>query len=90
MHVENKICSQSWIAIFFPAKCGLIYCSVCRAVDGTHFVRNWISDVAHQDHNSIVSDWHYRAYGFEYAPGSLEHFSPVLSSMVKKTSDVKP
>ena len=38
------------------------YCSVCKAVDGTHFVRNLISDVAHQDHNSIMSDWHERAH----------------------------
>ena len=41
------------------------YCSVCKAVDGTHFVRNLISDVAHQNHNSIMSDWHYRVHRFD-------------------------
>ena len=36
------------------------YCSFCKAVDG-----NLIIDVAHQDHNSIMSDWHYRAHRFD-------------------------
>ena len=44
----------------------VVYCSVCKAVDGTHFVRDLISsDEAHQDHNSIMSDWHYRAHRFD-------------------------
>ena len=63
VHVENKICSQSWITVFFQQRVG--YCSVRRAVDGTHCVRNLISDVAHQDHNSVMSDFHYRAYSFD-------------------------
>ena len=42
------------------------YCSFCKAVDGTHLVRNLISDVAHQDHNSIMSDWHYIARRFDF------------------------
>ena len=37
------------------------YCSVFKAVDGTHLVRNLIGDVAHPDHNGIMSDWRYRA-----------------------------
>ena len=41
------------------------YCSFCKAVGGTHLVRNLISDVAHQDHNSIMSDWHYGAHRFD-------------------------
>ena len=41
------------------------YCSVCKAVDGTYFVRNLISDVAHQDRYSIMSDWHYRTHSFD-------------------------
>ena len=40
-------------------------CGVCKAVEGTHFLRNLISDVAHQNHNSITSDWHYRAHRFD-------------------------
>ena len=36
----------------------MIYCSVCKAVDRTHFVRNLISsDLAHEDHNSVMTDW---------------------------------
>ena len=47
---------------FFQEHVG--YCSVCKAVDGTHFVRNLISDVTHQDRYSIISDLHYRARKF--------------------------
>ena len=33
----------------------VVYCSVCKAVDGKHFVRNLIrSDQAHQYYNKIV------------------------------------
>ena len=36
----------------------MVYCSVCKAVDGTHFVRNLISnDLPHEDHNSVMTDW---------------------------------
>ena len=40
-------------------------CSPHVAVDGTHFMRNLIGDVAHQDHNRVVSDLHYRAHRFD-------------------------
>ena len=34
----------------------VVYCSVCKAVDGMHFVRDLISsDQAYQDHNTIMS-----------------------------------
>ena len=57
--VENKICSQH----------------VRLWMGHVIFVRNLIGDVAHQDHNSFVSDWHYRAHRFDqFVPGTLEHF----------------
>ena len=34
----------------------MAYCNVCKAVDGTHFGRNLIrSDLAHEDHNNIMT-----------------------------------
>ena len=46
----------------------VVYCSVCKAVNGTHFVTNLIrSDQARQDHNKIIimMDCHYRAHRFD-------------------------
>ena len=46
----------------------VVYCSACKAVDGTHFMRNFIrSDQAHQDHNKIITmmDRHCRAHRFD-------------------------
>ena len=60
--MENKICSQSR-SLFFQEHVG--YCTVCKVVDGTHCVRNLISDVAVQNYNSFTSDWHYRAHRFD-------------------------
>ena len=41
----------------------MVYCSAYKAMDGTHFVRHLISsDLAHEDHNSIMTDWPYRSH----------------------------
>ena len=67
----------------FKATFGLLQC-VCKDVDGTHFVRDLISIVAH---NSIMSDWHYRACRFDlYLGWESEAFSSVPSPMVNKPS----
>ena len=44
----------------------MVDCSVWKAVDRTHFLRNLIgSDLAHQDYNGIVKDRHCRAHRFD-------------------------
>ena len=43
----------------------VVYCSVCKAVDGAHFIRNLKrSNQARQYHNKIIimMDCHYRAH----------------------------
>ena len=54
MHVKKKLHSKldQYCAIIVQPH--VVYCSVCKAVDGT---RNLISsDLAHEDHNSIMTE----------------------------------
>ena len=66
--MEKKFC-QSWINVVQElCTLVLVYCSVCEAVDGTHFVRNLIrNDQVHQDLNKIIIsiDCHYRSHRFD-------------------------
>ena len=42
----------------------VLYCSVCKTVDGTHFVRYLLS-IVNKLIWSIMSDWYYRAYSLD-------------------------
>ena len=53
----------------------VVYCNVCKAVDGAHFVRNLISRLAYRDSISIM------------AGIAEKKFSAVPLPMVKKTCD---
>ena len=57
---RKNSCSQSCIIVL-----SVFDCSVWKAVDGTHFVRNLISsELAHQEYNHVMKDWHCRAHRF--------------------------
>lgn len=62
-------------------------CGVCKAVDGTHFVINLISDLGHQGYNIIMMDWHYRGCNV-WLTGTLKHFPAIPLPIVKKPSDL--
>ena len=66
---QKKITVKGWrmLCSGFKATFCLLQC-VCKDMDGTHFVGDLIlkhSDQAHLDHNSVMSDWHYRAHRFD-------------------------
>ena len=52
---------QCWAVVVHPR---VVYCSICKAVNGTHFVRDLISsDQAHKDHSrKHVSTVHPSSY----------------------------
>ena len=64
-HVEKNVLSK------LDQRCApVVYCSVCKAVDGTHFIRHLISSdhhQAHQYHNKIIimMDCHFIALRVE-------------------------
>ena len=53
----------------------VVYCNVCKAVDGTHFARNWIRGLAYRDKISVMADIR------------EIQISAALSPMVRKTCD---
>ena len=53
----------------------VVYCNVCKAVDGTHFARNLIRGLAYRDQISVMADIREK------------QISASLSPMVRKTYD---
>ena len=60
MKVGSMLCCNCAVVV----QPHVVHCSVCKAVDGMHFVRDLISsDQAHKDHNSRhVSTVHPSSY----------------------------
>ena len=55
---------------FFFLQPHVIYCNVCKAVDGTHFVGNSLcSDLAPYDQNIVMMEGHYRVHRFDLYKG---------------------
>ena len=82
MHVKEKIQSKLHQCCAMFLQPHVVYCRVCKAVDGLHFLRNLIrSELALQDRNSVMTDWHYRFDRFDKCTWCSEAF--FSSSWVK-------
>ena len=60
-HKKNeKVKKKKWSVAPLGFCTHVVYCGIGKAVDGMHFVRDFIGigEQAHLDHNSILSDWH--------------------------------
>lgn len=63
-------------------------CSVYKAVSGTHFVKKLISELAHQHHVSIMTDWHYKGCNVWFVLGTLRCFQAIGLPIIKKPFDL--